>query len=49
MENSNPAFTRIWHTAEEKYRKQNYVPLAERFDWDGEVEVIDVEAEEDPA
>jgi len=40
MDTNNPAFTRIWHNGKDRYRKQPYVPLSEREDWDGEVEVI---------
>jgi len=46
MATNNPAFTRIWHDGNDRYRKQSYVPLSEREDWDGEVEVIPAKEEE---
>ena len=37
---NNPAFNRIWHDRDKGHRRKNYVPLSERDDWDGKIEVI---------
>ena len=41
------AFRRIWHDGKDHYREQTYVPLAERSDWDGEVEKLPSNTDED--
>jgi len=38
---NGPLFNREWKDHDTGYKKDDYVPLSERLDWDGNVETLD--------